>query len=223
VAKGRKKKSTPEKRTLILWALLVREKAGAFQNELKPQPIKDDRIALENDGLVRSEMRENRRIWIEVTDRGWDWAGRNLAAPMPTGSTAGTQIFQALLLKLKTFMEVEGKALSDILSPKSNEKRSNESIHSPEKADSIAVRKRVRDAYLTISSGRLNTRVLLRELREKLDDIERSVLDAALRHMQIDQEASLYQLDNRSEITDADRSAALYDGSEPRHILWIER
>jgi hypothetical protein len=27
----------------------------------------------------------------------------------------------------------------------------------------------------------------------------------------------------RSEVTDADRAAAIYFGGEPRHILWIER
>ena len=41
--------------------------------------------------------------------------------------------------------------------------------------------------------------------------------------MQREQLASLYQLDNRTEITDADRAAAIYFGSEPRHILWMER
>ena len=85
------------------------------------------------------------------------------------------------------------------------------------------MRERIRGAYLDISGGRLNTRVLLRDLRGKLQDIERSTLDAALDRMQRDQEASLYQLDNRAEITEADRAAAIYFGNEPRHILWIER
>jgi hypothetical protein len=31
------------------------------------------------------------------------------------------------------------------------------------------------------------------------------------------------QLDNRIEITDADRDAALEIGREPRHLLWISK
>jgi hypothetical protein len=41
--------------------------------------------------------------------------------------------------------------------------------------------------------------------------------------MQREEEASLMQLDNRVDITDADRGAALQIGSEPRHILWISK
>jgi len=63
----------------------------------------------------------------------------------------------------------------------------------------------------------------LADLREKLADIDRAALDEALKRMQRDEEASLYQLDNQVDITDADRAAAIYFGSEPRHILWIER
>ncbi len=221
MAKRGKRKSTLEKRTLILWALLARENAAGFQNEIKPKPDKDDRIALESDGLIKSDRRKNQRIWIEVTERGWDWAGRNLSAALPTQSPAGSQILQAWLIKLKKYMEIENYALVDILNPRETLKPVGETV--PAGLDQVPVRKRIRDAYLTISGGRLNTRVLLRELREKLRDIERSALDGALVQMQNNQEASLYQLDNRLEVTDADRSAALYFGNEPRHILWIER
>jgi hypothetical protein len=81
------------------------------------------------------------------------------------------------------------------------------------------MRERVRNAYLELTGGRFNTRALLRDIREKLNDIERGELDDVLKQMQREQLASLYQLDNRIEITDADRAAAIYFGSEPRHIL----
>jgi hypothetical protein len=223
VAKG-KKRSTPEKQTLILWALLGRDGAAAFQNELKPEPEKADRLALEEAGLVKSEPRQNRRIWIEVTERGWEWAGRNLGAQLPAGSPAGSQILRAWLIRLKTFMDAKGFVLADVLAPQSAAKPVNQLAQKPlAPAHNSTVRNRIREAYLEISGGRLNTRVLLRDLRGKLHDIEREEIDAALNQMQREQQASLYQLDNRAEITDADRSAAIYFGNEPRHILWIER
>jgi hypothetical protein len=222
-----KKGSAHETRALILWALLVRPNAGAFQNELRPEPKAADRKALEADGLITSEKRKQ-RIWIEVTDRGWEWAGRNLDAALPTKSTAGGPILQAWLCRLKAFLDAKGFALADILGDQSTEPagKSDRPPSEPSAAAHInhaALRDRIRTAYLHITNGRLNTRALLSDIREQLRDIHRDRLDEALKQMQRDQEASLYQLDDRSQITDADRAAAIYFGGEPRHILWLER
>jgi hypothetical protein len=40
---GKGNRSTLEKQTLILWALLARDNAAGFQNELKPEPDKAGR------------------------------------------------------------------------------------------------------------------------------------------------------------------------------------
>jgi hypothetical protein len=85
------------------------------------------------------------------------------------------------------------------------------------------VRQNIRKAYLQLTRGRFNTRAHLSDIRQKLKNIAREALDEALMRMQREQEASLYQLDNRIEITEADRAAAIYIGREPRHLLWIER
>ncbi len=218
-----KTRSTPEKRTLILWALLVRENASAFQNELKPEPDKADRDALRTEGLITWEKR-GRRIWLEVTEKGWAWADQHLGADLPANSVAGSQILQAWLTRLQAFMAARSLALANILGPQATPAPEDPPVGGPKSpADYRLVRRRIREAYLAISGGRLNRRVLLRDLRDKLEDIERGRLDAALNQMQREQEAALYQLDNHVEITDADRSAAMYFGNEPRHILWIER
>src|SRR5262245_34662126 len=80
-----KKTSAQERRALILWALLVRENAAAFQKELKPEPEKADRDTLTGEGLIKWEKR-GQRIWIEVTDEGWAWADKNLDAALPAKS-----------------------------------------------------------------------------------------------------------------------------------------
>jgi hypothetical protein len=46
------KKTSAERRALIMWALLACENAGAFQNELKPEPLKADRETLDEAGLT---------------------------------------------------------------------------------------------------------------------------------------------------------------------------
>jgi hypothetical protein len=90
-------------------------------------------------------------------------------------------------------------------------------------ADYAALRPRIRQAYLDLTGGRLNARALLADIRAKLADVDRATLDDALKRMQREEEASLYQLDNKAEVTNADRAAAIYFGGDPRHILWIER
>jgi hypothetical protein len=221
VIKG-KKRSTPEKRTLILWALLVRDNAAAFQNELKPEPEKADRVALEEAGLIKSEPRQNRRIWIEVTDRGWEWAGHNLAAPVPAGSPAGSQILRAWLTRLKTFMEARNFALADILDPQ-REGTPSTKPPPPPRRDYNAVRTRVREAYLEIAGGRLNTRVLLSDLRQRLKDIDRATLDDALGRMHLEEGTTLSGLNNPQEITPTIRDAGLNFKGESMYVLWITK
>ncbi len=224
---GRGKKSTSEKQTLILWALLARDDAASFQNELKPEPDKADREGLEKAGLIKSEARGRyRRIWIEVTEKGWAWAADHLNDNLPTGSPAGSSILQAWLKRLKAYMRAHNVALHEILGPQRARKEGPEGISMGEASrasDYDTLRARIRQAYFAATGDRINTRARLCDIRDRLKDIDRASLDEALKRMQNEQKASLYPLDNKAEITDADRNAAIYFGGEPRHILWIER
>jgi hypothetical protein len=224
---GKGNRSTPEKQTLILWALLARDNAAGFQNELKPEPDKADREALEKAGLIKCERRGRyRRIWIEVTEKGWAWATDHLNDDLLAGSPAGSSILQAWLTRLKAYMQARNVALAEVVGPQPARKDGSEGIAIGDVArafDYDALRARIRQAYLAVTSNRINTRARPCDIREKLNDIDRAALDEALKRMQLEQQASLYPLDNKTEITDADRNAAIYFGVEPRHILWIER
>jgi hypothetical protein len=224
---GKGNRSTPEKQTLILWALLARDNAAGFQNELKPEPDKADREALEKAGLIKCERRGRfRRFWIEVTEKGWAWATDHLNDDLPAGSREGSTILQAWLTRLKAYMQARNVALAEILGPQRARKDGSEGIAIGDATRAPgydALRARIRQAYLAVTGDRINTRARLCDIREKLNDIDRTALDEALKRMQREQQASLYPLDNKTEITDADRNAAIYFGVEPRHILWIER
>jgi hypothetical protein len=207
-----------EMQTLILWALLTKRGGGSFQKDIRPEVKRLDREALVRAGLITSEKRGRPGFWLETTDKGWAWAADHLDADLPKRSTAGSVVLQAWLTRIKAFLEARGLALADVFGPQPAAERG-----APATLGDAGVRERIRKAYLELTGGRLNSRALLRDVREKLKDIDRGTVDAALRQMQREQEASLYQLDNQVEITDADRTAAIYFGSEPRHILWIER
>lgn len=218
-AASNKNSAASERQNLIMWALLTHENAAAYQKDLKPEPEKADRDALERAGLIRWE-KHKQGIRIEVTDTGWEWAGNNLSAPLPAKSNAGTAVLGALLARLSTFVMLKGIVLADVLDPQAgapNEK----AVAPPPSPENI--RKRIRNAYLDTTRGRFNTRALLKDIRARLPEVDRKTLDETLRQMQQDEEAILYQLDSRVELTDADHEAAIHFAGEPRHILWIER
>jgi hypothetical protein len=224
VAKS-KKKSTPEKRTLILWALLVQENAAAFQNEMRPEPEKADREALKDEGLITWETR-GRRIWIEVTDKGWAWAGRNLDAALPANSNAGSQILQVWLTRLKTFMDARGFALADVLGPQNSDRATKGLVSAPLPSTTLdygAVRKRIREAYLDITGGRFNARALLSDIRQRLKNIDRTTLDDALRRMHLEEGSTLSGLNNPQEVTPAIRDAGVNFKGESMYVLWITK
>jgi hypothetical protein len=203
--------------TLILWALLAKPNGGSLQKDLIPGVKKPDRDALVRAGLITAK-KQDRLLWLEVTETGWAWAGDHLDADLPKRSTAGSAVFHTWLKQLKNFMTTKDFALADVLHPR---QPSKDPPHA--EREFASVQDRVRKAYLDVTGGRFNARALLKDVRGRLTDIDRGKLDKTLIQMQREQVASLYQLDNRIEITEADRAAAIYFGSEPRHILWIER
>jgi hypothetical protein len=89
--------------------------------------------------------------------------------------------------------------------------------------DYAAVRGRIRQAYLDVTGGRLNTRALLRDLRGKLHDIERGTLDEALRKMHLEEGTTLSGINNPREITQAIRDAGLNFKGEWMFVLWITK
>jgi hypothetical protein len=212
-----------EKQALAMWALLGNGGSG-FGGAMKPAVEKGEREALYSAGLITVEKRA-RSFWLEVTDRGWRWAEEHLDHALPEKTFAGAFVLHAWLARLQAFMRARGIGLADVLGPA--EARGAETqagpAETPASIDYPMLRDRIRNAYLDVTGGRLNTRALLSDVRKRLQDISRDVLDGALKRMQREDEASLMQLDNRAEITDADRAAALYIGSEPRHIVWITR
>ncbi|RAI29213.1 hypothetical protein CH340_23085 [Rhodoplanes serenus] len=218
------------RQTLIVWGLLVRDGGVQFQKDIRPEPSPADRRALEAARLITVGKRTRQGIPIALTDHAWSWAADNLGTALTINTNAGTAILQGWLTRLDAYMRAQNVALADILGPqrprRSDDETPAETPSAPppsaRPADQ-ASRARIRAACLDLAGGALNTRVLLRDLRAKLPDIDRATLDAALKRMEQDDEVSLMPLDNRIEIGEADRAAALHVGREPRHIVWVVR
>jgi hypothetical protein len=210
-----------EMQTLILWALLVRTGGGDLQKDIKPEVKKADRQALVSAGLIAVERR-GRGYWLEVTDKGWSWAANHLDANLPKRSTAGSLILQAWLTRLKAFMVSRDLVLADVLGAQQQRKTPTES-GSRAPIDYQTLRERIRSAYLDIAGNKLNTRVLLSDLREKLKDVDRASIDEALGRMHLEEGTTLSGLNNPQEVTPVIRGGGLTFKGEPMYVLWITR
>jgi len=203
-----------EMRTLMLWALLAKPGGAGLQKDIRPEVKKPDRDALVSEGLIRSDPK-SRPIMLEVTDKGWAWAGDHLDAELPKRSVHGAAILQAWLKQLRTFMAANGFVLADVLGAPVTSK--------PAHNDYSALRARIRQSYLEATAGRLNQRVFLNVLRDGLRDVDRSALDDALRKMHLEEGSHLSGSDNPPEITDVIRDASLDFKGEWMFVLWITR
>jgi hypothetical protein len=226
-------------------------RAALEEKGMLPGDDKKARDALETGGLVSVEKRTTRNeqgrpvsgIWITVTEKGLVWAEENLAA-VPAKSQTAAPVLQAWLARLSVLLQARSIPLVEFLEPRHGGPRLAPGVepgHSPVfmlhddpaatyhaappplKGDYDSLRARIRQAYLAVTGNRINTRARLSDIRGKLNDIDSTTLDATLKRMQREQQAILYPLDNKAEITDADRNAAIYFGNEQCHILWIER
>jgi hypothetical protein len=225
VAKKTKSKSgTPKigdlgakRQALAMWTLLG-EGGEGYGGKLKPEVGKAEREGLEQGGLISVKKRERGAFWLTVTDEGWDWAERHLADPLPEKTQGGAFVLRAWLARLQSYLKAKKVPLVEVLVVELSaplEPARSAMAHGE-------VRERIRAAYQDAAGG-FDRRLLLRDLRPHLVDIDRQLIDAALMKMLRDGEASLMQLDYRPDVTDEDRAASLQIGNEPRHIIWIAK
>ena len=201
---------------LFLWRLAVAG-GGDWLKDIKPDPQAPARKRLEANGVIEQEKRKppsggRAASFVSLTDMGWGWLGDHLDADLRTRTPAGTEVLHRLLLRLKTFIEQKQLSLGDLILPNKSE----------ELVGGDNLEDRVTKAYLSLSGGQTNARVRIADLRRLLASIPGPKLDQTLLGMASSGKASLYRLDNPTEIHAEDRDAVLHTPSgEERHIIYL--
>jgi hypothetical protein len=228
------------KELLLLWAILGEgggsdvSRSALNDKGMLPSDDKAARDGLEAKGLIKAEKRTSRSetgrsisgYWMSVTETGRTWAEDNLAA-VPAKSQAAAPILQAWLRRLSIFLHARNISMTEFLERHHAENREpgtelaiapvvpSHTRPSPLALDYDALRARVRQAYLELTGGRLNTRALLSDLRKRLNDIDRRSLDETLGRMHLEEGTTLSGLNNPQEITPAIRDGGLTFKGEP--------
>ena len=224
---------------LALWGLLARQ-GRAPEADVKP---KGDRDALVAAGLVEAETPSKT---VALTDRGWNWAGEHLDAPLPPAQRP----LQDLLARLGAHLEASGETLAEfigeappppapIVKPKPVKVKAEPKPKALPKAKpdpkpkappkvkaptAGALRDRIEEAYLRASGGARSEPVRLSKLRTELGDLDRKIVDAGLaRIVKAKKEtASLSSIGDNKAIDAAEREAAFSPAGEPFHLIRIQ-
>ncbi len=215
---------------LFLWRLLV-EGGHAFAKDLKPQlkkkKDKHEKKELFAQGLLEKKAppgKKTRAEFVNLTDKGWEWVGHHLDAEIGSRSTAAGPILHAIMSRLQAHLQARGISLAEFMasgrtSPASEAPRQGTPL--PEGDGSP--QQHLRQAYLTLSQGRLGVRVRLAALRTLLPNWPRQHLDRVLTQMEGQGQLVLYRLEDPLEIHPADEQAALNNSvGDPRHIVYME-
>ena len=138
-----------------------------------------------------------------------------MTVPLPEKAFGGAFVLRAWLSRLQGFLKARDLRLADLFVVGS-------ATPPQPTEDPTDLRQRIRHAYHDVAGG-FDRRVLLRDLRPMLSDIDRGLVDATMMQMLRDQEISLMQLDFRPDVSGEDHAAALHIGNEPRHLIWISK
>lgn len=228
------------KQALILWCLLGRC-GTAPQSSLAPRIDKSDREALIAGRFLTAE-KLGRSLRLSVTDKGWNWAGAHMRAPLPPTF----RVMQDWLERVHGDLVATGRTLAEFVGPAPAEPaaeappaRPRTSEPKPSKTSKISktpktfktpktpgarqLRDRIETAYLALTGGEKAKAVRLSALRAHLGDLDRATIDAGLAAiLRGDATARLSQFSDPKSLKAADREAAFSPAGEPFHILWIQ-
>lgn len=202
------------KQTLILWCLLGC-RGQAMQKDIVPKVEKADREALVAGGYVTTAKGKRGAFRLEVTDKGWHWAGGHLGDPLPKNY----KVLQDWLTLLHRQLGASGQTLADFMAAAPEAQASAPSQHD--------MRARIEKAYLAVTGGQKAESAPLAKVRVALGDLDRSLVDAALLSIvqgdrEGDGKARLGRIGDQKALTQGDRDAAFNPAGEPFHLLWIK-
>lgn len=154
-----------------------------------------------------------------LTDDGWAWCTKELAAGRPgRAGTAGGALY-ALLAGLHRYLARSHLQLSDLFRPDDGAAPAPPPPAAQPPA-ALALPDRIRLAYRKLAKDP-QALVSLAGLRPLLGEARREAVDAALRQMSRAREVNLVPQGNQKILSQADRHAAVRIGEEDCHLISV--
>jgi hypothetical protein len=219
--------SIPERAALLALMTFVEEVSNADIRARYGFSIDGKvRTRLERDGYLRGERardRPGRPFVLQLEDKGWRWCRDELGAPPPNRALKPYRLLYGALNTIDLHLRRSQCTMADFFAVGEAPRAGTAATAAPagQPTGTSTIEKRLRSAYddLVAEPGGW---VGLRRLRERLADLPRADVDAAL--LQLDQQRGVYLEPeiNQKTLSEADWAAAIRIGGEPKHLLSIE-
>jgi hypothetical protein len=207
------------KQALILFSLMFGGDEPMV-SKIKPRITVAESAALQRADLITLERR-GRANHVVLTEAAWDWAGKNLDAPISKRAHTN-ETLMAVLARLKRFLDARGIPLGEMArAPKASAGDALTHERHGLKNGAKDVGARVRDICLRATGGRTRVRVRLVEVRKALADVPRAALDETLLAMQRSEAATFFPLDNPQELFPDDERDALNIAGTRHHLVYL--
>jgi hypothetical protein len=161
--------------------------------------------------LVASQKQKSGSFVHQLTDQGWVWCARELAAERPERSGSAGGALYAVLAGLRLYLERSDLKLSDVFG--------RGTPAQPVPAGNLE--DKIRKAYLSLARER-GAWVSLTKLRPLLGSGSRVEIDAALQRMNRKSILHLVPDSNQKTLTNEDREAAVRIGGEFKHLISMD-
>ncbi|OZG29963.1 hypothetical protein BH683_006120 [Williamsia sp. 1138] len=209
---------------MIVLLVLMAEARGLTNAEIKERGPElratPSRKKLNELGLIESDTsaRPHRHA---LSDRGWARCNELLGTQPPAGTTPQGKALFTVLAGLGRHLHTSDLRLADVFAPPQDPVVVDEPV--PDAAAQLepAVDIRIVEAYRSLAA-KPGAWVSLRRLRPALGDIERDVLDDALRSLYTRPGITLIPEENQKSLTPEDRAAAVSIGGQNKHLIYVE-
>jgi hypothetical protein len=164
-----------------------------------------------NDARLVASRKVGRSFTHELTDDGWAWCDRELAAGSPPPPSPRSLLAVTLYLVaegMSEYMRRERLQAADVFGR-------------PVEWTPTEIESRIRTAYQKLARSTQDW-VGLVDLRPMLGDAPKADVDAVLKELSRTGQAHLVPEPNRKVLNDADHAAAVRIGGEDNHLIVIE-
>jgi hypothetical protein len=170
--------------------------------------------------LVESE-RPGRSFTHELSDAGWRWCADELSAGRAGRGTSLERSHYLVFGVFARYLSATHLSLADLVSFAPELPAEGKHVRRDAAAGDGDMTARVTAACQSLAA-RPGEFVKLTQLRERLADIPRSALDAALTTLFTTRRVNLIPQSNQQALTAVDRASALRIGGEHKHLISIE-
>jgi hypothetical protein len=207
----------PQFKCLVLFASLSDRSFTKSDLDLKLTVAEIDRLS-EETGLLTITRRGASRKLI-ANQKARTWAGEHLNTNLDGKSKAVRMVLDLVRAKTAAFLKIKQISFAEFVHPDPSTAKLDHPSDISHRSTALAG---IRHAYLLLTAGSYDERVLLKRLRAKLT-LDRPSQDAALLELLRSGEADFYPEDDPMSRDEEDDNAALQIADRRRHVIYLHK